>query len=113
QLFAQQRYVLIEIVFVYERIRPDLFDEVVFFHCLPGVFDQQEQRVEGFGRERNDTAVPRELTLARLEAKGIELVKVVGGQAHNHLGPAPYGKGGETLPADELSPHPRLSRRQK
>jgi hypothetical protein len=50
---AQDRDVLVQVVFFDHDVGPDGFEQRRLFHHFAAVFDQVEQRVEGLDGQRN------------------------------------------------------------
>jgi hypothetical protein len=83
QGLAQLRYIPGQIAFLDERVRPDGLDQFVFFQQMPVMFDQHQQQVEGFGRERNYFAIAQQQALGNVKPKAAEFVKVFWLKAYN------------------------------
>lgn len=71
-----------QIAFLDERLRPHLAQQLLFGDEQSAVAQQDEQDVEGLGRERDARALMTKRPVARIDAERAELVALVVGHGH-------------------------------
>ena len=82
QRLAQQRDVLREVVLFDEGVGPEPADDLVLLDDVPAALDEEEEGVEGLGRERDGLAGAEQAALRHLQTKRAEFVKKPGLLAH-------------------------------
>jgi len=60
---SQRRYLPRQVVLVDGRARPDTVQELIFADDLVSMFEQRDEHVEGFRRNRHETAFPPQPSL--------------------------------------------------
>src|ERR1700730_8803856 len=80
---TQSRNVLVEIVLLDTRVRPDRLHELVFLDDSLSVLYKVQQRVEGLRRERNGRASTQEQALPDLDTEFSEFVNAWLWAAHD------------------------------
>ncbi len=69
QGFPQHRHVMIQVVFLDRRLRPDAVEQLLLRDQPPGVLDQHQERVEHLQAQRDRLAAARKAALADVEMK--------------------------------------------
>jgi hypothetical protein len=82
QRLAQQEDVLAQVRFLDERIRPDLFEEFFLGDYLAAAAYQDEQRLEGFGCDRNRVVSPEQDLLVGVHVERPEFINNPGVRSH-------------------------------
>jgi len=71
---AQRRDVDGQVAFFHDGVGPEQPDQLVFLQHLPAPFDQGQQQINRFGRQRHNLAVTQQYTPARVQAEGAEFI---------------------------------------
>src|SRR6185369_2358511 len=72
ECFSQYGNVLREVVFLDKTVRPHLLHQILLRHHVTGVFEQHEQRVEDFRRERHLAILFEEEALGYVNSKAVK-----------------------------------------
>jgi len=78
--------VLRKIVLFDKVVGPDQPHQLILFHHLAIALDQDEQRVEDFGRKRYRLSVADQRAADRIELKEIEFINAPGFVDRSHIG---------------------------
>src|SRR5215475_8507244 len=83
QRLPQNRDVVRQVDLFNDGVRPDNFEQLIFFQQMTVMFDQDVEQIEGFWLKRDGLSVAHQHSLGHVQTERAEFVNVIWQMAHN------------------------------